>query len=123
MASPIGHAAVGVAVASVAGKITGTPSTVILWIGAVVASGIPDLDVLFPLMGFSKRFHRSASHSLFIITVEILAGWLLARALMPGLSSGVLLAWSAALVSHPLLDVITTGPATLKDGDKIKIKE
>src|SRR5437016_6184772 len=116
MASPIGHAAVGVAVASVAGKITGTPGSVVFWIGAVVASGIPDLDVVFPLMGFSKRFHRSASHSLVIISVEILAGWLLARALIPGLSNGVLLAWSAALVSHPLLDVITTGPTLGKIG-------
>jgi membrane-bound metal-dependent hydrolase YbcI (DUF457 family) len=78
MASPVGHAAVGIAVASVAAKLTGTPGTTLLWIGAVIASGIPDLDVVFPLVGFSKRFHRSASHSLFLISAAILAGWLLA---------------------------------------------
>src|SRR3977135_1206643 len=103
MASPIGHAAVGVAVAAVVARITSVPGSLALWIGAVIASGIPDLDVLFPLLGFSKRFHRNASHSLFIISVEILAGWLLARAFAPGVAGGGLFAWSAALASHPLL--------------------
>lgn len=110
MASPIGHAAAGAAVAAIVARVTGTPTTPAFWIGAIVASGIPDLDVIAPLLGFSRRFHRGVSHSLLVIGLLIVAGWIAARTQAPGLEQGTLLAWSAALLSHPFLDVITTGP-------------
>jgi membrane-bound metal-dependent hydrolase YbcI (DUF457 family) len=116
MASPIGHAAVGLAVASVVVRVTGTPGSAPLWIGAVLASGIPDLDVVFPILGFDKRrFHRNWSHSLLVIALEIAALFWLAW-ITPGPTTGMLLAWSAALVSHPLLDVIATGPTVARLG-------
>jgi membrane-bound metal-dependent hydrolase YbcI (DUF457 family) len=116
MASPVGHAAVGVAVASVVAKVTGTSGSAALWIGAVIASGIPDLDVAFPLLGFSKRFHRHASHSLLVIAAQIALLFVLAPRIAPSLATGVLWAWSAALVFHPLLDVVATGPKLGKIG-------
>ena len=98
------------AIAAVVARATGTPTTPAFWVGAIVASGIPDLDFILPLLGFSKRFHRGASHSLLAIAILMVAGWLIARAVAPHLPAGVLLAWCAALLSHPFLDVITTGP-------------
>jgi membrane-bound metal-dependent hydrolase YbcI (DUF457 family) len=111
MASPVGHAAVGVAVAAVVAATTHTALSLAFWVGAVIASGIPDLDVVFPLLGFSKRFHRNASHSLLVLLAEIALLFLLLPRIAPGLPVGVAVAWSAALLSHPFLDVITTGPA------------
>ncbi|MBI4500881.1 MAG: metal-dependent hydrolase [Gemmatimonadetes bacterium] len=116
MASPIGHAAVGVAVASVVARATGTESSAPLWIGAIVASGIPDLDFVFPLLGFDRRYHRNASHSLFLIGAAIALGFVIARHAAPEFTMGVLLAWTASLISHPLLDVFTTGPTLGKIG-------
>jgi membrane-bound metal-dependent hydrolase YbcI (DUF457 family) len=78
--------------------------------GAVVASGLPDLDVVFPLFGFSKRFHRAGSHSLLLIGIFLILAWVLTDKLGVRVDRGTLLAWSAALLSHPFFDVITTGP-------------
>lgn len=110
MASPVGHLAFGAAAAAVVARATGTPDSAALWLGAAVACGIPDVDVAFPLLGLSKRLHRNATHSLlFGAAVTALgAGALRALGLTPG--AGVLWAWIAALASHYLLDVITTGP-------------
>jgi membrane-bound metal-dependent hydrolase YbcI (DUF457 family) len=116
MASPIGHAAVGIAVASVVAKATGTAPSAPLWVGAFIASGIPDLDVVFSLLGFRGRYHRNWSHSFPFIGAQIVLIFIVARQFFPGLGTGVLLAWAAALLSHPLLDVITTGPTLGKGG-------
>jgi len=78
--------------------------------GAVVASGIPDVDVVFPLLGLSKRYHRNATHSLLFAALVTTTAFAATRMfeLKPGTS--VELAWIAALLSHLLLDVVTTGP-------------
>jgi membrane-bound metal-dependent hydrolase YbcI (DUF457 family) len=62
------------------------------------------------------RYHRNLSHSLFVSAGIIAGGWLLAA--LVGLSAEwqVWLAWSAALVSHPLLDLATSGPTVEKRG-------
>jgi membrane-bound metal-dependent hydrolase YbcI (DUF457 family) len=109
MASPLGHAAVGAATALVVARATGTPDSAALWVGALVASGIPDLDVLLPLLGAGPRTHRNATHSLVVVAGVILAGLAAVRWLELGWSGGLLWAWAMALVSHPLLDVATTG--------------
>lgn len=110
MASPVGHLAFGLAAASVVARATGTPDSTALWLGASVASGMPDVDVVFPLLGLSKRYHRNATHSLLFAALTIAAGLAAVRALDVNLRPGVELAWTAALLSHLLLDVLTTGP-------------
>lgn len=110
MASPVGHVAVGVATAIVVARATGTPDSTPLWVGAALASGIPDVDVVFPLLGLSKRYHRNATHSLLFAAVVIAAGLAAIRAFDLAPTAGLQLAWIAALLSHLLLDVLTTGP-------------
>jgi membrane-bound metal-dependent hydrolase YbcI (DUF457 family) len=116
MASPVGHAAVGVAAAAVVARATGTPPSLVLWGGAVIASGIPDLDFAFPVLGFSMRFHRGASHALLVMALEVVAGMLVVHWLAPQVSPAFVLAWSAALFTHPLLDIVTTGPTLAEFG-------
>lgn len=111
MASPVGHALIGIGAAAVVAKVTGTAQSPDLWIGAVVASNIPDLDLIGAIVGLPvHRVHRRATHSLLVLGgsafVAMLAWSLMLGTAYPGLA----LAWSAALLSHPLLDVITTGP-------------
>lgn len=110
MASPVGHVAFGVAAAAVVARATGTPDSVALWLGAAVASGIPDVDVVFPLLGLSKRYHRNATHSLMFAVVVIATGLTVFRLLDLKPGADLELAWIAAFLSHFLLDVITTGP-------------
>jgi len=110
MASPVGHVAFGIAAAAVVARATGTPDSAALWLGAAVASGIPDLDVVFPLLGLSKRYHRNATHSLLFAAVVITTGLAVVGALDVEPGPGVEIAWIAALLSHYLLDVATTGP-------------
>ena len=110
MASPVGHLAFGVAAAAVVARATGTPDSVALWLGAAVASGIPDVDVVFPLLGLNQRYHRNATHSLLFAGVVIAVGLGALRALDLTVGTGIKVAWIAALLSHFLLDVITTGP-------------
>ena len=111
MASPIGHAAVGIAAAAVVARATELPGTPALWVGAFIASGVPDLDLGLALFGLKgPRFHRSFSHSLFILSALIAAMWFVVAA-TPAIASGVLWAWSAALCDLDLagrLDVFCT---------------
>ena len=110
MASPIGHAAVGVAAAAVVARATEVPGTPALWVGAFIASGVPDLDLGVVLLGLKgPRFHRSFSHSLLLLSALIGAMWFVVAGI-PSIEPGVFGAWAAALLSHPLLDVATTGP-------------
>lgn len=111
MASPVGHAAVGTAVAAVAAHATGTPPSAALWTGAVIASGVPDLDCVVIAFGLKgPRYHRNATHSLLVIGAVLALGLWTLRITGTALDGGMLLAWSLALVSHPLLDVATSGP-------------
>ncbi len=111
MASPVGHALVGLSAAAVIQQITGTPSTSLLWVGAFVASGFPDLDVFLRLVGKTgPRYHRNASHSFLVVVAFWLAMVAAAFGLDLGVPWAVLFAWLAALLSHPVLDYLTTGP-------------
>lgn len=51
MASPVGHMAVGLATAATVARVTGTPDSTALWLGALIACMIPDLDVVAQLLG------------------------------------------------------------------------
>jgi membrane-bound metal-dependent hydrolase YbcI (DUF457 family) len=115
MASPIGHVAFGAAAAIVVARVTGTPDSAALWTGAAVASLIPDFDVALPLLGFSERMHRNGTHSLLFAAAVIGAGlWAIPR--VAPQSPTIVLAWTVALLSHYVLDVVTTGPTLGKLG-------
>jgi inner membrane protein len=83
---------------------------------AAVAGGIiatlPDLDVLVPFADAVERFtyHRSASHSLIVLTlVAPIVAWLTARVFKSReapYTGWLLLAW-LCLFTHPLLDAAT----------------
>ena len=110
MASPVGHAAVGLATATIVARVAEVPDSLALWIGALVASGLPDLDVVAPLLGLPRRWHRGPSHSLITVLVLIALGWLLLGWLNVEPRFLTWLVWSSALLSHLFLDVVTTGP-------------
>ncbi len=117
MASPAGHALVGLGLAAAVAQATGTSSSPALWLGAIVASGVPDLDFVGTIFGLaSRRVHRYATHSLLVLGGVILLGaWGWGR--LPGdVEPGLGLAWAAALLSHPLLDLAGTGPAAAAQG-------
>ncbi len=117
MASPAGHALVGLGLAAAVAQATGTPSSPALWLGAIVASGVPDLDFVGTIFGLaSRRVHRHATHSLLVLGGLILLGaWGWSR--LPGdVEPGLGLAWAAALLSHPLLDLAGTGPTVAARG-------
>lgn len=110
MASPLGHLACGLAAASLVARATGTPDSAALWVGTVVASGLPDVDVAFPLLGLSRRYHRNGTHSLLFAGAAIVTALGTLRLLDLAPPPAVQFAWIAALLSHLLLDVLTTGP-------------
>jgi len=117
MASPVGHALIGLGLAAAVAEATGTPSSPALWLGAIVASGVPDLDFVGTIFGLaSRRVHRHATHSLLVLgSLILVAAW--AWTLLPGeVEPGLGLAWAAALLSHPLLDLAGTGPVAAARG-------
>jgi membrane-bound metal-dependent hydrolase YbcI (DUF457 family) len=120
LASPLGHALVGVASAAVVVKATGAADAAAspaFWLAAFVASGLPDLDVGLRMFGlYGPRYHRNLSHSLFVSAGIVAVGWLSTAVVGASIDWRIWLAWSAALVSHPLLDVATSGPATGERG-------
>ncbi len=122
MASPVGHALVGLGLAAAVAHTTGTPDSSALWLGAVVASGLPDLDLIGAAFGLpSRSAHRYATHSVLVLGALVLAAaWVWTR-LPAGVDPGLGLAWAAALFSHPLLDLVSTGPATAARGHGIAL--
>ena len=97
--------------AALAANVTDTPPSTALWLGAVVASGLPDLDLLTEIIGRKgPQYHRNASHSLFVLAVVSAAIFVVVPG--GGLDEGVAIAWIVALLSHPFLDLVTTGPET-----------
>ncbi len=117
MASPVGHAIVGLSAAAVVQQITGTESAPALWIGAFIASGVADLDVFLRLVGKDgPRYHRNASHSFLALVALWIAVVGISFGLGLGLSWGLLFAWLAALLTHPMLDYLTTGTQLGKVG-------
>jgi membrane-bound metal-dependent hydrolase YbcI (DUF457 family) len=113
---------VGLASAAVAARVSGAPRGPELWAGAVIASGLPDLDLVLEWLGFKgPRYHRNGSHSLVLVGVLAAAVWIAVRQLAIPLDDRVVLAWAVALASHPVLDVVTTGPTLGKRGYGIGI--
>lgn len=111
MASPIGHALVGLAAAGVTAEVTGTPETPALWIGAVVAAGVPDLDLVLALTGRAgPRYHRNHSHAVPVLVTLAGVGWFTIEWLSLPIAPGLFAAWTVALLTHPALDVVTSGP-------------
>ncbi len=122
---PVSQAALGAVTAQAVAQRGLGPRVAL--IGAL-AGAAPDIDVLFSVGGdwFDQLvLHRGITHSLFFApVVGPLLGWLVwrlerARAWLPGAPGAIpaddrrrLLAWmlavSLALLSHPLLDVLTT---------------
>jgi membrane-bound metal-dependent hydrolase YbcI (DUF457 family) len=103
---------VGLASAAIVVRLTGAPRSLELWVGAFIASGLPDMDLVLEWLGLrGPRYHRNASHSLVLVGVLALVGWVAVRQLGIPLDERVLLAWVVALAAHPVLDVFTTGPA------------
>jgi len=117
VASPVGHALVGLSAAAVVQQITGTDSTPTLWIGAFIASGVPDLDVFLRLVGKDgPRYHRNASHSFLTLVALWIAVVGTSFGLDLGLNWSLLFAWLTALLTHPMLDYLTTGTQLGKVG-------
>ncbi len=110
---PISQAVLGAIAARVA-----APRTLIgpvLLLGAV-AGAMPDIDVIFSSPDDFFRMvksHRGITHSLFFaFTAGPILGWLIARFRArkeggPPNTRGWMMAITAAVLSHPLLDVLT----------------
>ena len=112
----------GLASAAVVTRVTGGPRGPELWIGAVIASGLPDLDLVLEWIGLKgPRYHRSWSHSLIFIGLLGVIGVAAAMLVPLPVDRRVALAWWAALISHPVLDVVTTGPTLAERGYGIGI--
>ena len=102
---------VGLSAAAVVAGALDTPSTTQLWLGAFVASGVPDLDVVQGWFGLKgPAYHRNRSHSLFVLVAVSAIVWLTLDVLSVPVGPGVRWGWIAALFTHPLVDLATTGP-------------
>ena len=110
MASPLGHALVGVGIAALSGPLMNVPPGPALWLGAVIASGVPDLDFVGVLLGIKEeRVHRQGTHSLLVLSLlAALALWGAYRWEGGPLSAPTVWVWSFALLAHPLVDALTT---------------
>ena len=109
MASPLAHVLVGVGSAAAVAHATGIPPSLTLWVGAIISSGLPDLDFAVKVLGLSRRsFHRHATHSLVVLAAFIVVVVALWWMFVGNVDTNLVLAWSAALFSHPVLDAITT---------------
>ena len=117
MASPIGHAFVGIGLAALALPVAGVSPTPALWLGAVVASGLPDLDFIGTVFGLAhRRAHRGPTHSLLLLGVLVLAALVVSSSLEKTVWLERVLVWSIALLSHPIVDMLATGPNTARRG-------
>lgn len=111
MASPLGHVVVGVGVAGAVGEAFGVAGTPALWMGGAVSACLPDLDLVACLWGLPyQRVHRQATHSLPILASLVAASWWTLQTLQPPVDWRLMVAWTAALMSHLALDILCTGP-------------
>ena len=109
MASPVGHALVGVGLAAVSVPLLGATPGPALWIGAIIASGVPDLDIIGIWLGYEpERVHRRATHSLIVLSA--LAALVSLASLLPWapFELPTVWAWAIALLAHPLVDTLVT---------------
>ena len=122
MASPIGHVVTGVGIAGAVAATLGGDGTLTLWAGAAVASCLPDLDLVPSLWGVPfRRTHRKASHSLLVLAPLMGLSWIAVYACDLPLDRRLMAAWTAALLSHLLLDVLCTGPVLGRQGHGIPL--
>ena len=123
MASPIGHALAGIAVAWGADLVPGNRAWRIappsaswyeragngLTLACAVLAAAPDLDLLF------GRFHRTMTHSLLsVAVVAAVAGLVAVRARLP--VTRVVLMCAAAWATHLLLDWLAVDESTCRAG-------
>ena len=122
MPSPIGHIIAGVGVAGAVVGGVGADSTPVFWAGAAVASCLPDLDLLPSLWGVPyHRVHRQASHSIVVLVPLVAVCWAVVYSLDMPLDWRLMAAWTAALLSHLILDVLCTGPVLGRQGHGIPL--
>jgi membrane-bound metal-dependent hydrolase YbcI (DUF457 family) len=97
-------------------------NTPALWTGAAVASCLPDLDLVPSLWGVPyRRVHRQATHSLPVLTSLVALAWGVVQTLELPMNGKFMLAWTAALMSHLVLDILCTGPALGQGGHGIPL--
>lgn len=117
MASPLGHAIIGFGTAAAVGTVVGAPNTPTLWIGTAAACILPDFDLVSELFGKKgPQFHRNASHSLIVLGAFMGLAWLVVRVSGVAVDPRYAVTWAAVLLSHPLLDVLATGPVLGSQG-------
>jgi membrane-bound metal-dependent hydrolase YbcI (DUF457 family) len=117
MASPVGHALVGIGLAAVAVPVTGVSPSSVLWVGSVIASGLPDLDYVGTILGISpQQTHRRVTHSLLVLCIVALAALGLSWRFADVRTHELVAVWSVVLLSHPLVDLLATGPRTAHKG-------
>jgi membrane-bound metal-dependent hydrolase YbcI (DUF457 family) len=122
VASPIGHVVVGVGVAGALAGALGVDSALMLWAGVGVASCLPDLDLIPRLWGIPfRRTHRKATHSILVLAPLVGFSWVAAHALGWPFQWQFLAAWTGALLSHLVLDVLSTGPVLGRQGHGISL--
>lgn len=93
-----------------------------LWVGAAVASCLPDLDLLPSLWGVPfRRTHRQASHSVLVLASLVALSRVAAYAFDIPLDRRLLAAWTAVLLSHLVLDILCTGPILGRKGRGIPL--
>ena len=111
MASPIGHALVGIGLAALSVPTIGVSPSAAVWVGSVIASGLPDLDFVGTMFGISPaRVHRRATHSLVVLGTIVLIAAGLSLQFKSFVVHDLVVVWSLALLSHPIVDLLATGP-------------
>jgi membrane-bound metal-dependent hydrolase YbcI (DUF457 family) len=111
MASPIGHALVGIGLAALCVPTIGVSPSAAVWVGSVIASGLPDLDLVGTMFGISPtRAHRGATHSLLVLGMVVLVAIGLSLQFDSFVGHDLVAVWSLALLSHPIVDLLATGP-------------
>jgi membrane-bound metal-dependent hydrolase YbcI (DUF457 family) len=122
VALPVGHVVVGVGVAGVVAGALGMESSLPLWGGAAAASCLPDLDLTPRMWGVPfRRTHRKASHSLLGLTPLVGSLWVVAHVLEWSSDWHLFAAWAGALLSHLVLDILSTGPVLGRLGHGIPL--
>lgn len=109
MATSIGHALAGYALGATAGPTTAGRR---FRIACAAAAAMPDLDVMLRLLGKSTYTalggHRGITHSIFFAVVVAAGVAALPFPLARRHPVRTWLAFACAIVSHPLLDMLTS---------------
>lgn len=112
----------GIGVATAVLQMAGMTPTPMLWAGAAIASNAPDLDWLGVAAGLPwHRAHRTATHSLLTQALAISIGLWIWGTLPNGVSWELGVPWSLALLSHSLVDAITTSARDAAAGSGIPL--